>query len=185
MVVVRRSPFLFLLLQACTQAASQPDGRSDADPPDVASTTDAAPASDAGFAESGPPDSGFDPCGDTGGPDATSDTPICDCTLPDAVDLASTGNLVIEFTYKYTPRCVVVPAGTTITWQGNFLAHPLWPSACSGDVAQNPIHDVSDVSQTSLEIDFPVPGVFPYYCPNHANDGPSPEGMCGVVYVVP
>ncbi|MCC6898474.1 MAG: hypothetical protein IT377_05835 [Polyangiaceae bacterium] len=132
---------------------------------------------------------GWDAGGATGweceAQDATADTPICACTISEAVDLTASSAVTVQFTGKYTPRCLKVKVDTTVTWKGNFLAHPLWPSACAGDVADNPIHDVSDFEQTSLAITFPKPGFFPYYCPDHASDTPSPNGMCGVVYVVP
>lgn len=118
---------------------------------------------------------------DAGSADAT----VCSCTLAQAVDLTGFQEVTIPFTNKYTPRCAKVAQGVAITWTGNFLAHPLWPSACAGDVADNPIHDIDDPTKTSLSILFPKAGTFPYYCPDHANDKPSPAGMCGVVYVVP
>lgn len=110
---------------------------------------------------------------------------ICGCTLATAVDLTGLMEVTVPFTGKYNPRCMKATPGVTVTWTGNFLAHPLLPSSCAGDVADNPVHDVDDPNKTSLSITFPAVGTFPYYCPDHANDVPSPAGMCGVVYVVP
>ena len=110
---------------------------------------------------------------------------LCGCTLAEATDFSTLQELTIQFTNKYLPRCVIVTEGAVVTWTGDFLAHPIWPSACSGDVDDNPIHDAASVDDTSVSIAFPSSGTFPYYCPYHASDGPSPAGMCGVVYVVP
>lgn len=138
-----------------------------------------APSTEAG------PDVGAGAAPGCGALDATVETIICDCTLAGAEDHSAASAVTVKFTNKYLPRCLLVKAGTTVTWTGNFYAHPLWPSACAGDVAKNPIHDVSDPAATSLAIAFPEPGFFPYLCPDHASDTPSPGGMCGVVYVVP
>ncbi|GMV17528.1 MAG: hypothetical protein IPM35_01615 [Myxococcales bacterium] len=117
--------------------------------------------------------------------DATTETVICGCTLSQAEDHTAENEVTVKFTGKYLPRCLAVKAGTSVTWTGNFAAHPLSPSACAGDVERNPIHDVSDPLVTSLSIAFPEAGLFPYFCPDHASDTPSPGGMCGVVYVLP
>lgn len=117
--------------------------------------------------------------------DATAETTICGCTLSSAEDHSADATVTVQFTGKYLPRCLAVKVGTTVTWTGNFAAHPLAPSACAGDVATNPIRDVNDPLATSLGIGFPKAGIFPYFCPDHASDTPSPGGMCGVVYVLP
>lgn len=110
---------------------------------------------------------------------------ICGCTLSGSVSMLGQAVVDVTFTNQYAPRCLAVSPQTTVRWTGDFLAHPLWPSACSGNVAANPIRDVADPSQPKLEVEFGQPGTFPYYCPYHASDGPSPSGMCGVIYVVP
>jgi plastocyanin len=140
------------------------------------------PAGDASSPSWDGPDASGPSCNELegGAPDS-----ICACTFDAAADFTASNEAMVAFTNKYEPRCMRVKAGTIITWTGNFAAHPLWPSACAGDVENNPIHDVADVAATSLDIAFPEPGTFPYYCPDHASDGRSPSGMCGVVYVVP
>lgn len=159
------------------QAAPEAGGLPDAGP----RAAEAGISADAGWEASDPQ---LDTCGDAGS-DAGSAASICSCTPEQAEDATGFGDVAISFTNKYTPRCLAVSAGATVTWSGYFLAHPLWPSACAGDVDDNPIHDVADPLATSLSITFAEVGTFPYYCPNHANDGRSPTGMCGVVYVRP
>jgi plastocyanin len=80
---------------------------------------------------------------------------------------------------NYNPKCLAVTAGTDVIFAGDFLSHPLTPSAMRGTVTGNPI--VSLASGDRLAIHFSDPGFYAYYCRNHGSD----DGllMAGVVWV--
>lgn len=84
----------------------------------------------------------------------------------------------------YTPNCVKVSAGTSVTFTGDFSTHPLEPSALRGTLTGNPITTTGGLPDggTSKSFTFPTPGFFAYYCDVH---GPSDSGagMVGVVWV--
>lgn len=79
----------------------------------------------------------------------------------------------------YAPPCMIVSAGQTVTFVGNYGTHPLAPGEQSGADAgttPNPIP-----SKTTGAGDTPVTfdraGVYPYYCVLHA------PTMVGAVWV--
>jgi plastocyanin len=80
----------------------------------------------------------------------------------------------------YMPSCLKVPLGTLVTFNGNFVTHPLEPSATRGLVAESPITATS--SGSSRAFMFRGTGFFAYYCSVH---GPSDTGagMAGVIWV--
>ena len=84
----------------------------------------------------------------------------------------------------YSPQCLRVSAGTTVTFNGGsstFAMHPLTPSALRGDTVGNPITPTS-TGDTSKSFTFTTPGFFAYFCTIHgATD--SGAGMAGVVWV--
>lgn len=84
----------------------------------------------------------------------------------------------------YTPPCLRVSAGTTVTFNGGsstFAMHPLMPSGLRGDTVGNPIAPTS-TGDTSKSFTFTTPGFFAYFCMLHgATD--SGAGMAGVVWV--
>ena len=80
----------------------------------------------------------------------------------------------------YDPKCLATGAGEIVTFTGSFVAHPLYPSATRGTVADNPIDGVS--AGDSKAITFPSRGFFAYYCGVHgASDDRA--AMAGVVWV--
>jgi plastocyanin len=82
--------------------------------------------------------------------------------------------------FSYSPKCLKVPAGTTVTFSGDFTVHPLEPSTHRGTLAGNPI--TSTGSGTSKSFDFPTAGFYAYYCSVHGpSDGAA--GMVGVIWV--
>jgi plastocyanin len=80
----------------------------------------------------------------------------------------------------YTPECIFIRAGGSVTFTGDFAMHPLQPSATRGTTG-SPIMPVS--SGTSVTITFPSPGFYPYYCLFHGAEVGA--GMSGVVQVGP
>ena len=85
---------------------------------------------------------------------------------------------------NYSPKCLTIAAGQTVTWQGSLASHPLAPGnpddAAAGS-SESPI--VKTNSGTSIEFTFESAGVFPYYCELHSFG--AGRGMAGVVHVLP
>ena len=81
--------------------------------------------------------------------------------------------------FNYSPQCLKVPAGTMVTFSGDFTTHPLAPSAMRGDPANNPIVNMSD--GTTAAFTFSAKGFFAYLCNFHGTD----DGafMSGVIWV--
>lgn len=82
--------------------------------------------------------------------------------------------------FSYSPKCLKVPAGTTVAFDGDFATHPLAPSTHRGTLTGSPI--TSTTSGTTKAIAFPTPGYYAYFCTVHGpSDGAA--GMVGVVWV--
>jgi plastocyanin len=81
--------------------------------------------------------------------------------------------------FNYDPQCLKVAAGATVTFSGDFVVHPLVPSATRGDPPNNPIVNTSDGTTASFV--FPMPGFYAYLCNFHGSD----DGafMSGVIWV--
>jgi plastocyanin len=82
--------------------------------------------------------------------------------------------------FSYDPKCLAIDAGRSVTFSGTFSAHPLYPSARRGTLANNPIGGVS--SGDSKVVPFPRRGFYAYYCGAHgaADDGSAMEGVVWV-----
>lgn len=81
--------------------------------------------------------------------------------------------------FSYSPNCLRVAAGQTVTFQGAFSVHPLSPGvqgSPSAGPAGNPIPATNSGSQ--VEVAFPTAGTFPFHCAIHGSGG-----MTGVVRV--
>jgi plastocyanin len=91
---------------------------------------------------------------------------------------------VINAVATYAPKCLKVPAGTSVTFSGDFTAHPLEPSTMRGTLTGNPIASISALPDggTSTSFLFSSPGFYAYFCDLH---GPSDTGagMAGIVWV--
>ena len=82
--------------------------------------------------------------------------------------------------FAYEPKCLKIAAGVTVTFSGDFRAHPLYPSRTRGAVDTNPIPGVA--AGSSREVEFRDPGFFAYYCGIHGaiDDG---LAMAGTIWV--
>jgi plastocyanin len=110
----------------------------------------------------------------TGG--STGSTMINGCDSATAEDHTSDTNVDVTFpntqseqdapTYK--PACVKIKAGSTVTFKGDFTAHPLTGGEHKGLMAEedtsSPIKNGTGMSTT---ITFSTAGTFPYYCGYH------------------
>ncbi len=130
-------------------------------PTDSGTTTDAGTATDAGAAV----------------------TTIHGCTAAMYMDRSGSGDTrTIAFGgiigTVYSPRCMTVAAGQTVTFAGPFGSHPLRGGSVSGDPAgasPNPI--TSTDTGTDVTVTFATPGLYPYFCNFHQ------PGMAGVIQV--
>ncbi len=112
-----------------------------------------------------------------GGGDAGGGPPALNgCTEPDYVDLSAASadrTVVWDFTIK--PPCMIVKAGQTVTFNGDFSAHPI--TAFNGD-SPNPFSTPQGTG-SSRTFTFTAAGSFGFHCENH------PGQMHGVVFVEP
>jgi plastocyanin len=126
-----------------------------------------------------PEDSG--PAADTGSPDA-SVSPVNGCgptqfaandhsaaNDPRAITFAPTATPM-----QFSPNCMSIKAGQSVTWTGDFTDHPFEPMPA---LDNDPIMEVT--SGTTATVTFPVAGTFGYDCANH------PSIMLGAIQVVP
>jgi plastocyanin len=116
-------------------------------------------------------------------PDAGSFLAVAPCPV-EADYTTGTGTVAFGFLgmpagFSYDPKCLAIDAGSSVTFSGSFVAHPLYPSAQRGTRANNPIRGVS--SGDSAVVEFPNPGFFAYFCGAHgaADDG---SAMAGVIW---
>ena len=137
-------------------------------------------------------DLGADPrhCGSCGTVCAAGESCVAGaCTLPGFMVLAPCGAAADYTTGStvrfggsagntYSPRCLTVRVGDTVTWEGTFSAHPLVPSTRGS--ASNPIARVA--TGTSAPVRFTRAGFYPFFCDFHGTD--TGGGMAGVVRVI-
>jgi plastocyanin len=105
-------------------------------------------------------------------------TALAPCTSAGDYAAASTVRFGGALGSAYSPRCVTVRVGDTLTWEGAFSSHPLSPS--TRGTAANPI--ARTTTGTSAPVRFPRAGFYPFYCEFHGNDAGG--GMSGVVQVI-
>jgi plastocyanin len=166
-------PWLVACLLGCSTSPTQPGPGSDG-----ATALDGRTGADLGAAEDAPPpvDVGADG-GSAGeaGPACASDFAGCvtftDATAPDA-------DRTIAFQdYNYAPQCLMVRAGQTVTFAGDFIRHPLTPSCGPELVLEN--RD----SRPSAAFVLASVGVYGYYCLDHGNA--QGQAMAGAIEVIP
>jgi plastocyanin len=76
---------------------------------------------------------------------------------------------------------MIIAAGQTVTFQGDFTMHPLARGTVSDANAGspgNPIPAPPTNTGASLGVTYPAAGTFPYHCTQH-----TAEGMNGTVQV--
>lgn len=80
----------------------------------------------------------------------------------------------VTFQYPtYTPRCLAIKAGQTVTFNGDFSGHPFAPGVAASSTgtgsAGSPI--TATKTGTSAVFTFPAAGVYPYHCEYHSGNG--------------
>jgi plastocyanin len=129
-----------------------------------------------------------------GGPSGTADAGVADaavfngCTEGQFVDRSAAGaDRAVAFggengspVFGYSPACITIAAGQSVTFRGAFSGHPLRPGANpSMPTAGSPGSPITNVDTgMSAEVAFATAGTFPYYCEYHWGGG-----MYGVVRV--
>lgn len=104
----------------------------------------------------------------------------CKADGSDATDMRGMGPQTVTFgigSLTYKPKCLLVDQSQTVTFDGDFAAHPL----TSGEIraaVECPDQGPLTFGGTGPKTFTLTPGVYPYYCFNHG-----PGGMDGVVIV--
>lgn len=82
----------------------------------------------------------------------------------------------------FTPRCLLIAAGQSVTFEGSLAAHPIAPGNANDDTAGSPDNPIQPTSSgRSVSFAFPEPGTYPYFCELHGfGDG---SGMSGTIHV--
>ena len=110
----------------------------------------------------------------TGGACAAS---FAGCAAYDDHTAAADTRTIVFTTAMYTPKCMQIKTGQTVTFSGDFVVHPLMQSC-------GPAPDViTNGSGTSKTVTFATAGDYGYYCTIHGT--PSGGGMAGSISVVP
>jgi plastocyanin len=109
-------------------------------------------------------------------------TELCGCTEAAAVDLTAETLAEIGFGFSYSPKCIKLKVGASVTWNGPFFSHPLSPYTALG-TQPNPIPPTD--SGSSMTYTFESAGAFGYYCTLHGGEAETSAGMCGAVFVLP
>jgi plastocyanin len=123
--------------------------------------------------------------GGTGGSTADAGPTFMAIKPCDSADAYTPGNTIMFGTggsLTYSPKCLKVAKGGTVTFKGDFTLHPLSASKNRGNTTDNPIK--TTMSGMSEPFTFSTPGYYAYYCQYH---GPSDDGtgMAGVIWVTP
>ena len=161
-----------------------------------ANRVSAGSSSDAALQDSAPPEGGS--TSDAGSDDAALDASDAACppafagcgsdAAPPFFDqTAEDAGRVVTFQtttttpprYEYTPKCLRIKTGQTVTFTGDFYIHPLAP-ACGPSAA---LENRTDAGISSSTFTLSAPGAYGYYCLDHGNT--QGASMSGVIDVVP
>ena len=121
-------------------------------------------------------------------PGGTTTTTLGDtvhgCSRMNATDLKGSGAPAVSFTnFQYVPRCILISAGQSVEFSGEFTYHPLVGGQAVGAFKtpdpQSPIGFTN--SGTFKSVPFPSAGTYPFYCDQHGLT----YAMTGAVFVDP
>lgn len=108
-----------------------------------------------------------------------------DCTMDQFVDeTADSAERIVHFhSPRYSPRCMTIRAGQSVTFMGNMTVYPLSPGVAPSRQGDPPGTEPNPIpAQTMGEVvtvQFPNPGLYPYYCPTQE----ATNRMYGVIQV--
>ncbi|HEY1954661.1 MAG TPA: plastocyanin/azurin family copper-binding protein [Polyangiaceae bacterium] len=143
-------------------------------------STNPSPGQDGGSSSNSPNAPSSAP-GDAGNPN-----PVTDAAAPPEVvngctsftDMTANGATIQgpmdALPAQYSPNCVHIKMGQTVTWNLFFSGHPM---AASGGDTPSPIETTS--TGTTVTFTFDAPGTFGFHCLSH------PTQMFGAVEVTP
>lgn len=119
--------------------------------------------------------------GGMGGAGGSMSNLVNGCDPAMAMDMTGMATATIaSMGLAYNPKCIKVSAGTDVTWDSNFMLHPLVGGTVSGVTktpdANSPIKPTS--SGMSVTFKLPAKGTYGFYCDVHAAGG-----MAGAVFV--
>jgi plastocyanin len=121
--------------------------------------------------------------GASGAGGSTQQIDVASCTYASATDKTAAGGVVVQQGLSYKPPCIRIKAGQTVTFTGDFVAHPLAGMVVNG-TQPNPV--AGPYMTDPVVIKFDAPGSYGYYCVTHgADDIAGQTGMSGAVYVDP
>ncbi|MDB4990831.1 MAG: hypothetical protein JWN04_6009 [Myxococcaceae bacterium] len=163
------------------------DASTDSGPPvnHADATTPAGDSGVVGDAATGDAATGDAATGDAATGDAGIPT-YNDCTPDKYVDRSAPGaDRTITFgnNFKYAPPCITIAAGQSVTWKGDFGAHPLSPGVGgSMTTVGSPNSPIKETKATAADTTFmfPTAGAYPYVCEYHYA---APHFMVGSVQV--
>ncbi|HSZ82459.1 MAG TPA: hypothetical protein VLA14_09260 [Polyangia bacterium] len=115
---------------------------------------------------------GTSDAGAAGADAGTSFLAIAPCSTASSY-VTGMSTIMTTATFTYSPACLKVTAGSTVTIEGSAI-HPL--SGLTTGSPNNPIP--SGGQMTPQTVVFPTPGFYPFHCDAHFS-----IGMAGVVWV--
>jgi plastocyanin len=118
-----------------------------------------------------PEDAGADATPADAMPDIVPANFVAIAPCPNPSDYAAATQVIATADNRYSPACVRIAAGGTVTIDAS-TAHPLEPRP--GGSPGNPI----PTQGAPATVSFPAPGFYPFLCPEHVD-----QGMIGVVWV--
>jgi plastocyanin len=144
---------------------------------------------DSGQPDSGGPDSGT-PDGGDGGPDGGTDggsdggatSSVNGCTSFTDATAAGASRVINRAGFTFSPNCLLIAAGQSVTWNVEFTVHPLRPGAApsltTSAASTEPTPIEARGNGTSVTFTFPTAGTYGFYCNVH-----EPSGMYGAIKV--
>jgi len=110
------------------------------------------------------------------------------CTPADAEDhSAATAERKVQvgtMGIVFTPKCMTIKAGQSVSFEGVLAGHPLAPGNASSSTAGSPNNPIMRTnSGNSVSFTFPTPGAYPFFCEFHSSG--AGNGMAGAIYVIP
>jgi plastocyanin len=185
-IVATAGALAFLVAVGCSSGGSSTTGAAGTNGAAGATGTAGTSGGGGGSGTAGTAGGGGGSSGGTGGAGDPSFMAVEPCTTEAVYATGSTIDFTSTSVYAYTPQCLKVSAGATVTFVGDFGTHPLEPSAKRGMLTGNPITDVfanpDGGTSASVPFTFPNPGFYAYFCAEHgASDGAA--GMVGVIWV--
>jgi plastocyanin len=105
------------------------------------------------------------------------------CDQGTADDLTANANTKVAVGangFTYSPACIRIKKGATVTFEGTFASHPTVGGLAGPPPAPDSASPIKQTnSGTSVTFTFDTAGSYPYYCEYHL------PSMAGVVYVEP